>query len=230
MENLFLRYMGERMEQYAARHSKMGPVITISRECGCPGNEIAEALKKNLNLRRENEDLPPKWKWVNKEILLKASEELKMNPGDVATFVKARESGLLEDLVSSFSESYYVRNAKIKKVIFDVIKNLAVEGFVIAVGRGSGAIAWEIPNSLHLYLEAPLTWKSGVVSQQKGISVAAARKYVLERDHEHLKFRDSFRPKFSDEIYYDARFNCKSFSVDEICQIIIHMAEQRKLI
>jgi cytidylate kinase len=230
MENLFLKYMGDRMEHFSSRHAKMGPVISISRESGCPGNELAEMLKTKLNHKREKEGLPPVWKWVNKEILMKASEELKISPTEVATFVKERGSGLLEDLVSSFSESYYVRNARIKKVVFDVIRNMTLEGHVIAVGRGSGIIAWDIPESLHLYLEAPLSWKANMVSQHKGISIPEARKYVLARDIQRLKFRNSFRTKFSDEIYYNVRFNCKSFSVEEICQIVMHMAEQRKMI
>jgi cytidylate kinase len=172
----------------------------------------------------------PKWKWVNKEILLKASEELKMNPHDVETYVKARESGVLQDLVASFTETYHVRNANIKKVIHDVILHLAIEGHVIVVGRGGGAIAWNIPKSLHLYLEAPLSWKSGVVSKQKGIPLAQARKFVLERDMQRLNFRDNYRDKFSDEIYYDERFNCKSLTNEQICELAFHAAELKKLI
>lgn len=230
MENLFLKYMSERLALTPAKRSHLGPVITISRECGCPGNEIAEMLKNKLNQKMVKEGQSPKWKWVNKEILLKASEELKMNPGDVETYVKAKESGALHDLVASFTETYHVRNASIKKVIYEVIRNLSVEGHVIVVGRGGGVIAWDIPKSLHLYLEAPLHWKSAVVSSQRGISASDARKFVLERDNQRLKFREGYRPKGSDEIYYDERFNCKSLSKEEICDLIFHAAELKKLI
>ena len=222
--------MGERLAFTSAKHSQQGPVITISRECGCPGNEIAELLKNKLNQKLIKDGHSPKWRWVNKEILLKASEELKMNPRDVKTYIKAKESGMLHDLVASFTETYHVRNASIKKVIFEVIRNLSVEGHVIIVGRGSGTIAWDIPKSLHLYLEAPLSWKSNIVSVQKGISIAEARKFVLERDMQQLKFRDNYRTKFSDEIYYDERFNCKSLSKEQICELAFQAAELKKLI
>jgi len=230
MENLFLKYMGDRLKSSSTRQAHQGPVITISRECGCPGNDIAEMLMNKLNKKMVKDGHAPKWKWVNKEILLKASEELKMNPHDVETYVKARESGVLQDLVASFTETYHVRNANIKKVIHDVIQHLASEGHVIVVGRGGGAIAWNIPKSLHLYLEAPLSWKSGVVSTQKGIPLAEARKYVLERDIQRSKFRDNYRAKFSDEIYYDERFNCKSLTNEQICELAFHAAELKKLI
>lgn len=222
--------MGERLEYASAKHLHQGPVITISRESGCPGNEIAELLTDRLNQKLVKEGHKPKWKWVNKEILLKASEELKLNPGDVEMHIKAEESGILHDLVASFTETYHVRNAKIKKVIYEVIRNLAIEGHVIIVGRGGGTIAWGIPKSLHVHLEAPLSWKSIVVSNQKGISIAEARKFVLERDMQRIKFREGYRAKFSDEIYYDERFNCKSLSSENICQILFHSAEIKKLV
>jgi cytidylate kinase len=230
MENLFLKYMGERLDYSPGKHPHQGPVITISRECGCPGNEIAEMLKDKLNKKMEKEGHVPKWRWVNKEILLRASQELKLNPHDVEVYVKASESGMIHDLVASFTETYHVRNAKIKKVIHDVIHNLSVEGHVIIVGRGGGAIAWDIPKSLHLYLEAPLTWKSAVVSSQKGIPIAEARRFVLARDLQRLKFRESYRTKFSDEIYYHERFNCKCLSAEQISQFAFQAAEQKKLV
>ena len=230
MENLLLKYMGERLEFSSAKYKHLGPVITISRESGCPGNLVAELLANKLNHKMIADGYPPKWKWVNKEILRQASEELKMNPRDVETYVKARESGMLHDLVASFTESYHVRNARIKKVIHDLIRNLAVEGHVIIVGRGGGAIAWDIPKSLHLYLEAPLTWKTNKVSILKGISVPEARKLVLERDMQRMKFRDSYRTKFSDEIYYHERFNCKSLTGEQICEMAFQAAELKKLV
>ena len=225
MESLLLKYMTERLEFTKVKHSQQGPVITISRECGCPGNEIAELLTEKLNQKLVKEGHAPIWKWVNKEILLRASEELKLNPKDVDTHIKASEIGVIHDLVTSFTETYHIRNAKIKKVIYDVIRNLAIEGHVIIVGRGSGTIAWDIPNSLHLYLEAPLSWKSNVVSNQKGISIAEARKLVLERDMQRMKFREGYRTKFSDEIYYHERFNCKSMTSEQICHMAYHAAE-----
>lgn len=230
MENLLLKYMSERLEFKSDKHSHQGPVITISRESGCPGNEIAEMLAHKLNQKLEREGLTPKWRWFNKEILQKASEELKMTPSDVEIYLKSHEIGAIQDIVSSFTEVYHVRNASIRKVIYEVIRNLAMSGHVIIVGRGGGAIAWDIPKSLHLYLEAPLSWKASVVSNQKGISVSQARKFVLERDVQRARFRESYRAKFSDEIFYDERLNCKAFSKEQLCELAFHAAELKKLI
>jgi len=222
--------MGERLEFSAAKRSHVGPVITISRECGCPGNNLAEMLMQRLNQKMIKEGHVPKWKWVNKEILMKASEELKMKPQDIESYIKDKESGILHDFVASFTETYHVRNASIKKVIHDVIRNMSIDGHVIVVGRGGGAIAWDIPRSLHLYLEAPLSWKAEMVSKQRGISLSEARRMVLEKDRQRQRFRDNYRTKFSDEIYYDERFNCKALSNEQICHLVLEAAALRKII
>lgn len=222
--------MGERLKFSSAAHAEPGPVITISRECGCPGNDIAEMLKELLNQKMVNDGHVPLWKWVNKEILQKASQELKMSPGDVESYVKTKEAGMLHDLVASFTEPYHVRNASIKKVVYEVIRHLAEVGHVIVVGRGGGTIAWNIPRSLHIYLEAPLSWKAEVVSSQRHIPAAEARKFVLDRDLQRQKFREAYRVKGSDEIYYHERFNCMSLSKEEICRLVLRAAEMKKLI
>ena len=60
--------------------------------------------------------------------------------------------------------------------------------------------------------------------------MADARKFVLERDNQRLKFRENYRTKYSDEIYYHERFNCKTLSVDQIGELILQAAELKKLI
>lgn len=230
MENLLLKYMSERLDFKSDSHSHQGPVITISRECGCPGNEIAELLVHKLNQKLVREGLTPKWRWINKEIIQKASEELKMKPSDVETHLKSKELGVIQDIVSSFTEVYHIRNSSISKVIFEVIRNLALSGHVVIVGRGGGAIAWDIPKSLHLYLEAPLSWKAEVIRSQKGITLVQARTLVLERDMQRARFRELYRAKFSDEIFYDERFNCKSFTKDQLCELAFRAAELKKII
>ncbi|MCE1199451.1 MAG: cytidylate kinase-like family protein, partial [Marinilabiliales bacterium] len=163
------------------------------------------------------------------EILLKASEELKINPKDLEAYTKAEEMGMIQDLVASFTETYHIRTARIKKVIHDVIQNLPSNGYVVIVGRGGGTIAWDHPKALHLSLEAPLSWKSHVISLQKGISTAEARKFVLERDRQRMRFREAYRTKYADEIYYDLKLNCKVLSEEQIASLALAAAEIKKI-
>src|SRR5665648_392092 len=76
MDNLLLEYMNERSKPELKKAIKApGPVITISRECGCSGRLFAEKLIERINHKINN--AVHNWKWVNKEILCLASKELK---------------------------------------------------------------------------------------------------------------------------------------------------------
>ena len=84
MENLLLKYMNERIGKAPLMSPPQpGPVITISRQCGCNANDVAEVLIEKINATYGNNKNFVSWKHVSKEILALASEELKMHPEQV---------------------------------------------------------------------------------------------------------------------------------------------------
>jgi len=44
MQNMLLKYLNERMEPKLNKPFEPGPVITISRECGCSERAVAQML------------------------------------------------------------------------------------------------------------------------------------------------------------------------------------------
>ncbi len=62
-----------------------GPVIMISRECGCSAKRIATKLSKILTGYSYHSDTKTdhEWKWVSKEIIEAAAIELEMDPHKV---------------------------------------------------------------------------------------------------------------------------------------------------
>jgi cytidylate kinase len=107
---------------------------------------------------------------------------------------------------------------------------MAFEGHVIIVGRGGVAIAHDIPRSLHIMLEAPMDWRILRVEENYHISPYEARKTAIEVDRKRKEFREYFQGKNSDYTRFDLTFNCMTFSIEEMVQIIIKAAEVRKLI
>ncbi len=222
--------MNERLNAPISKHKEPGPVITISRECGCQGSLVAKLLKEKINERLKDEGKLNEWKWVNKEILSLASQELKIQPEKLKQLIVSENPNLIQEFFASFTEKYYLHNTKVKKVIHDVIRNIAVEGNVVIVGRGSGFIAWDIPKSLHIKLEAPLTWKTVIISRRNNISFEEAKKYVLKVDEQRLKYRNYFKKGEDITINYHLSFNCSIMSPEEICEIIYKSAELKQLI
>ncbi|MCX6238441.1 MAG: cytidylate kinase-like family protein [Bacteroidia bacterium] len=226
--NLLIKYMSERIRPETIKIVEPGPVITISRECGCSGRLFAEKLTEQINNKINN---PAKnWKWVNKEILCLASKELKMNPNQVKHLLKGEDKNFLEEFASSFTVKYYASNAKIKRVIKDVVRHLAIHGNVVIIGRGSEAITQDIKRSLHIKLYAPFSWKVDVIKCRNKISVEQAKKFVIDTDKRRLKFVDAYLTKDQDKVVYDIEFNCAKFSQEEIIEVILKAAQIKSLL
>jgi len=227
---MLLKYLNERLEPKSSKPIEPGPVITISRECGCSGRAVAQLLIEKINNKYKKEGKSLEWKWVNKEILRLASHELRLQPGKIKSLIEVQGKNYFEDIVSSFTETYYGQNEMVKKVIGDVIRKIAIDGYTVIVGRGSGAITRDIPRSLHINLEAPLSWRTSVISQKKKLTLNEARKHVIEVDKQRYNFRDYYKVKGSDDTCYDISFNCKRMNNDEIADIIINIAEFRHIL
>ncbi len=231
MQNLLLKYLNERLEPKTVKQVVPGPVITISRECGCSGRLVAKILTELINQKqKEEEGKHIEWKWVGKEVLSLASHELRMQPNKIKSLSESHEKNYFEELVSSFTETYYGQNEMVKKVIGDVVRKIAVDGYTIIVGRGSCAIARDIQKSLHINLEAPLSWKAEKISRKCKMSLVEARKHVIEVDKLRYNFRDHYRGKNNDDDCFDISFNCKHFTPEEIAYMILKLAELRHLL
>lgn len=205
-----------------------GPVITVSRECGCSGRLFAEKLTERINSKISNPS--QNWKWVNKEILCLASKELKLNPDQIENLLKTEDRNFLDELVSSFTVKYYAPDAKIKRAIKEVVRHIAIQGHAVIIGRGSEALTQDIQRSLHVKLYAPLSWKIDAIRSRSTISAGEAKKIVLETDKRRLKFVEGYLTKEPNKLVYDIDFNCAKFSIDEIIEIILKIAEVKSLI
>ena len=228
MDNLLLKYMNERISQASKKIDEPGPVITISRECGCSGRLFAEKLIERINQNINNP--AQNWKWINKEILNLASKELKINPTQIKNLLKAEDKNFLDEIVSSFTIKYYAPDAKIKRAIKEVVRHLAIHGNIVIVGRGSEALTQDIQRSLHVKLIAPLRWKVDVISCRNKISAEEAKKLVLQTDKRRAKFVDDYLTKIQNKEVYDIVFNCAKFTQDEIIDVIMKVAEVKSLL
>lgn len=225
-----LNYMSDRINEEHGRFKEAGPVITISREYGCPSKIIAGKLAEELTNKTHVKGKEIKWKYVTKEIMAESAKALQVDPDKIKYVFDYEQKGLIDGIISAQLNKYYKSEKKIRNTIAKVIRNMAFEGNVIIVGRGGVAIAHDIPRSLHIMLEAPLEWRTLRVSENFHISQAEARKTAIEVDKKRKEFRDYFQGKNSDYTWFDLRFNCMTFTIEEIVRLILKAAELRKLV
>ena len=220
--------MNERIMHATRKISEPGPVITISRDCGCSASLLADNLNSQINQRITDPEL--KWRWVNKEILKLASDELKMQQDDFKRIVDGADKNFMDEIVYSFTDKYYVTNTKARKMIEEVVRNLAIRGRAIIIGRGSEVLSQGIPRSLHVRLFAPMEWKIKAMCLRSNITEAEAEKLVIQVDKQRTKFKEYYLDKNQPRFLYDAEFNCARIGQNEIVGLILKIANYRSLL
>lgn len=226
-----LRYMSARLREEDEGCQKAGPVITISRQNGCPAKQLAKLLSEQLNQKIVAQGKKTiEWKYVTKEILAESARELQMSPKQIKYVFDYEQKGLIDDIISAYSSKYYKSDRKIRNTIGRVIRNMACEGHMIIVGRGGVSITRDIPRSLHINLEAPLDWRCVRIAEKYDLSLDAAEKQIKDIDLKRKQFREYFEGKNTDYTWFDITFNCMTLSVQEIASIVMRAIETRSLL
>jgi cytidylate kinase len=230
MRTDLVTYLTHRYYKDEQRKTEPGPVITISREYGCPGKHVAENLSLALNAKLSEKGEKPVWRWVSKEILTEAAKELQVEPNEIKYVFDYEQKGILDDILKSQGQRYYKNDRKIRNTIGSVIRSYGIQGNVIIVGRAGVVLTRDIFHSLHVNLEAPLDWRASRTSEKLCLSLEKARKYAVDMDKKRLEFREYYVGKGTDYTRFDISLNCMMLSVDEIVEILLNVASIRKLI
>lgn len=228
MNNLLLYYIERGKAEDQKKDPEVKPVVTISREYGCPSKLIAQMLTDAIN-KKLGEALRTRWKYISKEVLESAAKELQLNPADVKYLFNAGEKGLLEDFLVSFSPAY-VSNIKVKHTLIKVVTTIAQAGHVVLVGRGGAAILQGKPGTLHVRLQAPLNWRLEAIISSRNIKAEEARKLIESTDKKRAALYELIQGKKLDPYMFDVEYNCSTLSKQQIVQGILAMMEAREMI
>ncbi|MFO7827328.1 MAG: cytidylate kinase-like family protein [Bacteroidales bacterium] len=231
MVNILLKYLEERHKKTTQKVEKpksVGPVITISRDFGCPANICATDLAELLT-KMEGEGKEP-WRVISKEILDEAAKELGLTPEKIEYIFKFEKRSAIDEILEALSSKYYKSERKIRKTISEIIHAFGEQGRVIIVGRAGATILQDIQNSLHVKLIAPLDYRVDGVSRRHKISHNEAKKLTIEMDKKRAMLRKDFAGKNISDVDYDLIFNCRTISCEEVVQFIAKAAEMRKMV
>ena len=222
----FFDYFDGRYRESILRKSPAddGPVITISRLTGCDARQVAAILADNLNHRFGT----TKWRWVDKDIIYAIAKELNTDTQRVENFYKGIELSNISEMIMAFSGGF-VSDLRVKKAIKDVVLSMCKEGYLILVGRGGVSIARDIADSLHIRLVAPFYWRVENVMKKKEMNIDAAEKFVVDTDEKRFNLIQSFLDKkpLNIDYLFDATINRKSYSIEEIAELILSMYEKK---
>jgi cytidylate kinase len=188
--------------------AKPGPVMTISREPGSGGSEIARKLAQDLSM-----DL------VGAQIIQKIAESAEMSTS-VTQSLDEKEVSTRDTWVDSLFEIRHLWPDQYLYHLTKVIGTMGRQGNFIIVGRGAQYI---LPpgETLRLRFIAPMDFKISNVMREYGSSKEDAEKYIIKTDSDRRAYlRKYFHADVTDPSDYDIVLNTGKLGIDGAVEAI----------
>lgn len=183
------------------------PVITLSRELGSRGDDIAAGVAARLRLRLVGRDL------INEAARQAGVPEVALAEID--------ELGLLGVKPSREAMRLYRLTAE------QIIHARADEGNVILVGRGSQIALAGRPGILHLRIIAPLADRIHCLQERSGVAAEAAAARIATSDRMRADYLlRHYGTRWDAPENYDLIINTSRLSVETVIALICHVADQ----
>lgn len=234
MKDFLSSYLTPAEEKIKGKHRRPGPVVTISRECGCSANRIATKLSKILTGYNYLSDTKTdvEWKWVSKEIIEMAAGELETHPGRIKNVFLGEVKKSIHEVTSAFSNAkmYNAEDQYVIDTVKSVIHSIAEDGHYIIVGRAANVIASDVTKRLRVKLQAPLEWRINRIMQISNLSWADSQAYVLEVDRQRNLFVEHVAGRELDNNDFDLIFNYSTMPDDLIVDVIVNVLKNKKII
>ncbi len=194
-------------------------VITINRESGSGGKEIATKLGELLGV-----------KVYGKEILASILEKYNLTHEDVEK-IKATKPGWWADFCRFYKqfgttaaiayESFEVDSRQLYYEEAKILKELAEQESCIIVGRTGFHIFKDNPDAMRLLLIAKPEYRVKRIMEKQSVDEAEARE-IMERTD---KARENYTKSFAGTSRYDARnydmvLNVSGLSTDQVAQFL----------
>ncbi len=201
------------------------PFITISREYGCGGFDIATKLAETLN--KSGGETP--WAAYDREILEKLINDMGLSRTLAETLTGSARNALTNVLQTSFSS--FPPQVAVYRKLAETVRILAMNGRVIVVGRAGNRITRDLKGGYHVRLVASIDWKMKRVSEMAGISAGEARNLLHEKEEARDKFiREFIKFDVTDPHNYDLVINNTNHTAEQAVPIIIEGMKARGLL
>ena len=177
-------------------------IITITREYGAGGSEVARKLAEALG-----------WELLDRELLHRAAE---------VEHVPDAELERLDEKALTMADHFRLHppHQKYLHGLKTAVEAAAERGNVVLVGRGARHLLGERPGALHLRLVAPQPWRARRISQAESWSVDESLLRCTEVDRARSRFaRYFFGEKAVQPAEYDLVYNTERVPLDDVAAV-----------
>ncbi len=188
---------------------QLGDFITISREAGACGSEIAELVGRKLG-----------WGVLDKNLLDQVADQSNL-PRPLLEFVDETTVDWADGVLGTWFDPKGVPHHKYVVHLTRIVLAAARRGNVVMVGRG-GRFLLPADQGLSVRLIAPERYRAAQIAQRLQLSAAKARRHVAEVDRGRREFvARFFHHDVDDPHLYDLVLNVAHFGPEFAAERIV---------
>ena len=190
--------------------------VTISREYGSAGGEIAARLARRLN-----------WQLVDHQIVAQAARKLETHE----SVVRAHDENV-GGIVSRIFQWPYPTSPEDAQAYYGMLRRVVLEaantGHAVIVGRGGQVLLTDRRDVLHVRVVAPLEQRVAYVVRREGLDTDTARTRAQQKESDRIRYyQTQFQCQPDDPHLYDLVFNTAILTLDSIVDQICLALEQK---
>ncbi len=184
--------------------------ITISRQLGGLGTEIARGVAEKLN-----------YEYVDKEKIGKKLADFGFGEPEVEKF---------DEKKPPFWDSLSIQRTNFLHSIQAAIYDFACKGQVVIVGRGGQVLLKNLPGTLHVRIFAPFDLRVKRLVETERVDEKHAVRMLRQSDHDSAGYIHSFfHADWNDASLYDLLINTERLSPATAVQLIIDSVHSREI-
>lgn len=201
--------------------------VTVSREYGSGGGEIAARLARRLG-----------WQLVDHEIVAAVARTLGVSEAAAAAHDE-HAAGAIGRILSGMRllgpmaygevpEGPDEEARRYRDALERVVRATVAAGRVVIVGRGAQVLLGTRRDTLHARVVAPLDWRVAYVERREGLDTAAARARIQAKDHDRVRYLQAEYHRRPDDAHlYDLTVNTGALDLDDAVDLLA-LALERK--
>src|SRR6266705_5842683 len=201
--------------------------ITISREYGSGGGEIASRLATRLG-----------WRLIDHAIVERTALEMGTSTQEAEAhdeYTEGTVSRVLNNMLYLYPASMvsappeaFLSDEDYRSTVSKIVRAVAARGHVVIVGRASQVILAELRDVLHVRVIAPFEKRVVYVMQREGVDRHTAESRIHRKDHERASYLEREFHRYPDDAHlYDLVLNTSLLDLESAVDIIGFTLQQK---
>jgi cytidylate kinase len=202
------RWLGERQRSGTPTASPP-PVVTVSRQFGARGADVAKRVAERLQ-----------FSFWNRELLGAMAAHAHVDAGVLERFDEHHPSAIAETMSGLIPGPARVSQLDYARELAHVVREVVGRGGAVLVGRGLNFMV-DRGHALRVRVVCPLEQRIRELADRERISADNARATITEADRDRRAFvRDLYGQDIDDPTAYDLWVNTGTMSLDTAADII----------